>query len=154
MVGLSHAVSESFQAEVCLSTLGATWYFVNHSPLHFSWNIEICRLICTKTTQTGPVRDGGQRCPSDLKHVLLLGTGGKAKFSPGWGPLPLTCLEFASSRFRSHREAALRSQLGRWCWHPEAAVHAERGTGQGSVWPALRSGGVHAGAGAGWPTRT
>lgn len=67
--------------------------------------------------------------------------------------LPLTCLEFASSRFRSHREAALRSQQVRWCWHPEAAVHAGRGTGQGSVWPALRSGGAHAAAGASWPAR-
>lgn len=28
MVGLSHAVSESSQAEVCLSTLGATWYIL------------------------------------------------------------------------------------------------------------------------------
>lgn len=65
--------------------------------------------------------------------------------------LPLTCLEFASSRFRSHREAALRSQQVRWCWHPEAAVHAGRGTGQGSVWPALRSGGARAAAGASWP---
>lgn len=41
----------------------------------------------------------------------------------------------------------------RWCWHPEAAVRAGRGTGQGSVWPALHSGGAHAAAGASWPAR-
>ena len=64
-----------------------------------------------------------------------------------------TCLEFASSRFRSHREAALRSQQVRWCWHPEAAAHAERGTGRGSAWPALHSAGAPAVAGADWPER-
>lgn len=41
----------------------------------------------------------------------------------------------------------------RWCWHPEAAVHAERGTGRGSAWPALHSAGAPAVAGADWPVR-
>lgn len=65
----------------------------------------------------------------------------------------LTCLEFASSRFRSHREAALRSQQVRWCWHPEAAVRAGRGTGLGSAWLALHSAAAPAAAGADWPAR-
>lgn len=65
----------------------------------------------------------------------------------------LTCLEFASSRFHSHREAALRSQQVRWCWHPEAAVHAGRGTGLGSAWLALHSAAAPAAAGADWPAR-
>ena len=41
----------------------------------------------------------------------------------------------------------------RWCWHPEAAVRAGRGTGQGSVWPTSRSGGARAAEAASWPAR-
>ena len=41
----------------------------------------------------------------------------------------------------------------RWCWHPEAAVHAGRGTGLGSAWLALHSAAAPAAAGADWPAR-
>lgn len=41
----------------------------------------------------------------------------------------------------------------RWCWHPEAAVRAGRGTGLGSAWLALHSAAAPAAAGADWPAR-
>lgn len=42
----------------------------------------------------------------------------------------------------------------RWCWHPEAAAHVERGTGRDFAWPALHNVGAPAVAGANWPKRT
>lgn len=87
-------------------------------------------------------------CAGGAQHLGPTDSGKGRK-----GTVLLTCLEFASSRFRSHREVALRSQQVRWCWHPEAAVRAGRGTGLGSAWLALHSAAAPAAAGADWPAR-
>lgn len=64
-----------------------------------------------------------------------------------------TYQEFSSSRFHSHREAALMSQPASWCWHPGAAAHAEPGIGLGSAWQVSRSVEVPAAAEADWPIK-
>lgn len=106
--------------------------------------------VTSQASMSNPTASGAARSALQKQQAFEAQMGGKGH-GGSRALLPLTCLEFASSRFRSHREAALRSQQVRWCWRPEAAVHAGRGTGQGSVWPALRSGGARAAAGASWP---
>ena len=111
--------------------------------------------------KAGPApREHHPSSPQGTHHALPALLGELGTFDPRdiseWGvkgTAVLTCLEFASSRFRSHREAALRSQQVRWCWHPEAAVRAGRGTGLGSAWLALHSAAAPAAAGADWPAR-
>lgn len=106
--------------------------------------------------KAGPApREHHRSSPRPPPPLVALSTSdpGNASERGENGAAALTCLEFASSRFRSHREAALRSQQVRWCWHPEAAVRAGRGTGLGSAWLALHSAAAPAAAGADWPAR-
>lgn len=113
----------------------------------FMVRLDVKDLHPGNTTQASPQQSpSGCPCAGGAQHLGPTDTVGRT------GKV-LTCLEFASSRFRSHREAALRSQQVRWCWHPEAAVRAGRGTGLGSAWLALHSAAAPAAAGADWPAR-